>query len=84
MSKKKVKPVPPEDVTKDLWVSPRMVRKTENSERLWGSRDPGMRAGERFLELADIALGIKKPEPRKKRPASASTHSTSKTEPYSR
>ncbi len=84
MPRKKTKSVPPEDTSKDLWISPRLVRKTDNSDRTWGSRDTGPRSGERFLELADIALGLKKPEARKKRPASVSTHKTTKTEPYSR
>ena len=84
MAKKKAKSVLPKDMSEDLWVSPRLVRKTENSDRTWGSRDSGTRGGDRFLELADIALGLKKPEVRKKHPASASLHTTSKTEPYSR
>jgi hypothetical protein len=84
MPKKTSKRVPPEDVSKDLWISPRMVRKSENSQGAWGNRDTGMRGSDRFLELADIALGTKKPEPRKKRPTSASTHVSGKSEPYSR
>ncbi len=83
MAKKKAKSVPPEDMTKDLWISPRFVRKPEGSERMWGSREAGSRGGERFLELADIALGVKKTD-RKKRPAGASLHTTGKTEPHSR
>jgi hypothetical protein len=84
MTKKKAKPVLPQDTSKDLWIAPRLVRKADNSDRTWGSRDTGPRSGERFLELADIALGLKKPEARKKRSASVSTHKTTKTEPYSR
>jgi len=84
MSKKKKKGVSPEDAANDLWISPRLVRKTENGDRRWGGRDSENRSGERFLELADIALGIRKPEARKKRPTGVSTHTTAKTEPYSR
>jgi len=35
----------------------------------------------RLLELADIALGLKKPIPKKKK-KSEQTHDVSKTEPY--
>jgi hypothetical protein len=39
--------------------------------------------GTRFLELADLALDLKKPAPKKKKVADANIHSSEKTEPYS-
>lgn len=73
------------DLAKDLWISPRMNLRGRDGDRAWDSSGnllPG--AGARFLELADIALGIKKPAPRKKKPAGASVHVIRKDEPYSR
>lgn len=92
MAKKKkksasVEDVSVEDMSKDLWISPRFSLKAENSEtteRSWGTRAPNNPGSARFLELADVALGTKKPELRKKRPIGAAAHVTAKTEPYSR
>jgi hypothetical protein len=85
MAKKKTKPGAPADVSKDLWISPRFALKGQNGdERVWGQRENGSPGSARFLELADIAMGLKKPEPRKKRSNGASAHVTAKTEPYSR
>jgi hypothetical protein len=71
------------DLSKDLWISPRLNLRGRDGDRAWDSSGnllPG--AGARFLELADIALGIKKPAARKKKAASASVHKTNKDEPY--
>lgn len=54
------------DVSKDLWISPRSNLKGPNENQ--GNITPS--SGSRFLELADIALGLKKAAPRKKRAAS--------------
>jgi hypothetical protein len=40
--------------------------KGDNGDRAWSDRR-GIPTGSRLLELADIALGLKKPEPPKKR-----------------
>lgn len=75
------------DLSKDLWINPRSNIKGPNGNRAWdyrGNITPS--SGTRFLELADIALGLKRSAPRKKvAAAAASAHGTgAKTEPYSR
>jgi len=58
----------------DLWIAPRSNLKGENGDRAWNDRSVTP-TGSRLLELADIALGLKKPEPaRKRRAASASSN----------
>jgi hypothetical protein len=80
MAKKKPKSASaPGDESKELWISPRFSLKSEHGHRQ--GTNPG---SARFLELADIALGTKKPEIRKKRAIGTSAHITAKTEPYSR
>lgn len=72
------------DLAKDLWISPHMNLRGRHGDRAWdmsGSFPPG--AGMRLLELADIALGNKKPPARKKSEPEAMTHVTQKKEPYS-
>ncbi len=81
--KKPTKPAPQEDLSKDLWISPRFSLKGQNRDRAWDHRQVGSPGGARFLELADIALGVRKPEPRKKASPGAA-HVTSKPEPYTR
>jgi hypothetical protein len=71
------------EVSKDLWIAPRYSLKGPAGERAWENRPGGAPNSSRFLELADIALGVKKPVPRKKRISSTSAHQTGKTEPYS-
>jgi hypothetical protein len=81
--KKKSKSSSVPDVSKDLWISPRFSLKGENGDRAWDHRKVGNPGSARFLELADIALGTKKPETRKRRSPVKSAHVTGKTEPYS-
>lgn len=50
----------------DLWIAPKSNLKGENGDRAWNDRS-ATPTGSRLLELADIALGLKKPEPFKKR-----------------
>jgi len=50
----------------DLWIAPRFNLKGTDGERAWDHRCDGNTSGSRFLELADIALGLKK-ETRKRR-----------------
>lgn len=75
------------DPSKDLWINPKSNIKGPDGNRAWdnnGNISPN--SGSRFLELADIALGTRKPEPKKKKAAAASagTHDgTTKTDPYS-
>jgi hypothetical protein len=71
------------EVSKDLWIAPRYSLKGPAGERAWENRPGGAPNSSRFLELADIALGVKKSVPRKKRTSSTSAHQTGKTEPYS-
>ena len=71
------------EVSKDLWIAPRYSLKGPAGERAWENRPGGAPNSSRFLELADIALGVKKPVSRKKRTSSTSAHQTGKTEPYS-
>ena len=68
---------------KDLWVSPRFNLKGKDGNRAW-DRAGNLTAdsGARFMELADIALGLKRAE-RPKKPASVPAHVTRKIEPYS-
>jgi hypothetical protein len=77
--KSKTKPVKSDD---GLWVAPRYSLKGPTGERAWENRRGGAPSNSRFLELADIAMGLTKPEPLKKR-ATVGTHETAKTEPYS-
>jgi hypothetical protein len=70
--------VVPED---DLWVNPKSNIKSERGNRAYDDR-LGTAAGARLLELADIALGLKKPQQKKKK-KQPSVHSPEKTEPYS-
>ena len=71
------------EVSKDLWIAPRYSLRGPAGERAWENRPGGAPSSSRFLELADIALGVKKSASRKKRTPPASAHQTSKTEPYS-
>lgn len=61
----------PTDSSSDLWISPRFNLKGADGERAWDHRHAGDPSGSRFLELADIALGLKK-ETRKRRSTSNS------------
>ena len=81
MAKKKA--AKKDDSDDGLWVSPRSLLKGVAGERAWENRPGGVPNSSRFLELADLALGLKKPEPRKKRAAAGSTHISTKTDPYS-
>ena len=54
----------------DLWIAPKSNLKGENGDRAWNDRG-ATPTGSRLLELADIALGLKKPEPARKPRAAA-------------
>lgn len=61
----------------DLWIAPKSNLKGENGDRAWNDRSVTP-TGSRLLELADIALGLKKPEPPKKRRAAAANGNAQK------
>jgi len=69
------------DGDSELWVAPRYSLKGPQGERAWDTRAGGPPHSSRFLELADIALGLKKPA--LKKPKKQSPHDTVKKEPYS-
>jgi len=72
------------DLSKDLWISPHLNLRGPNGDRAWdrsGNLLPG--AGARFLELADISLGNKKPVQQKSKAAKPLAHQTTKEGPYS-
>ena len=71
-----------DDSANGLWVSSRSLLKTAG-ERTGENRRGGIPKSARYLELADLALGLKKPAPHKKKAAAAGTHITTKTDPYS-
>jgi hypothetical protein len=84
MAKKKKNSSKRTDSPDGLWISPRYSLKGPTGERAWENRPGGVPSSSKYLELADIALGLKKPElDLKKRRAAAGAHDTSKTEPYS-
>ena len=74
------------DLGKDLWINPRSNMKGPDGYRAWENRtNISPDSGARFLELADIALGLKKPPaPKKKSTGAGAAHQTTKEEPYSR
>ena len=66
-----------------LWIAPRYSLKDPTGERTWGNRRGGAPNSGKYLELADIALGLKKAEPASRKRGPVNPHVTDKTEPYS-
>jgi hypothetical protein len=66
-----------------LWIAPRYSLKGPQGERAWENRPGGAPSSSKYLELADVALGLKKPESTFKKRKGSNPHDTSKTEPYS-
>jgi hypothetical protein len=64
-----------------VWVAQKYSLKGPTGERAWENRPGGPPSSSRFLELADIALGLKKKELAKKR--NTAIHEAKKAEPYS-
>lgn len=61
------------NISKDLWINPRRNMRGTDGNRAWDNQgNISSSTGARFLELADIALGHKKP-PSKKKKAAANT-----------
>jgi len=84
MAKKKKTGIKKTDSPEGLWIAPRYSLKGPQVERAWENRPGGVPSSSKYLELADVALGLKKPEHTfKKRRLPAGAHDTSKTEPYS-
>ena len=50
------------DAPDGLWIAPRYSLKGPAGERAWENRPGGVPSSSKYLELADIALGLKKPE----------------------
>ncbi|HZI56648.1 MAG TPA: hypothetical protein VFF39_07720 [Verrucomicrobiae bacterium] len=71
-----------QDQAEELWIAPRYSLKGPRGERAWDNRAGGAPSSSRFLELADIAMGIKKPSAHKKKTAGFPAHDRKKTEPY--
>lgn len=70
--------------SEDLWINPKSNLKGARGERTWENRSGDIPNSARFLELADVALGVKKPDVPKRKMAAAGVHQTQKkTEPYS-
>jgi len=57
---KKTKSVKKPDNSDELWIAPRYSLKGPAGDRAWENRPGGIPSNARFLELADIALGLKK------------------------
>ena len=67
---------PDTNLDDEMWINPRSQFRGTDGDRAWdnaGNISP--QSGERFLELADIALGVKKPAAKRKKAAAAGTHS---------
>lgn len=73
------------DLSKELWVNPKSNLKGDRGDRSWENRAGGAPNSSRLLELADIALGLKRPVPMKRAAAASDNgvRSIEKTEPYS-
>jgi hypothetical protein len=62
-----------------MWINPNSSLKGARGERAWENRNGGMPSNSRYLELADIALGLKKPAGKAKR---LPIHERTKRQPY--
>jgi len=76
-------PVMPKKDKSELWIAPQYSLKGPNGERAWENRCGGAPSNNRYLELADIALGLKKPDLKKRKPPVATHQTARKTKPYS-
>jgi hypothetical protein len=72
------------DSSDGLWISEKHSLRGPGGNRAWDHRPGGLPTGGKFLELADVALGLKKLEPKKRRTGARGIHViVHKTEPYS-
>lgn len=73
------------DQIRDLWINPRRNMRGIDGNRAWDNQgNISSSTGARFLELADIALGTKKVDLKKKREAARVHPISSKPKTYSR
>jgi hypothetical protein len=79
---KKQKKAKPTNNSEELWIAPRYSLKGPAGERAWENRAGGAPSSSRYLELADIALGLRKTAPHRKKSPAPSAHDRKKTEPY--
>ena len=70
------------DQSKELWIAQRYSLKGPAGERALENRAGGAPSSSRYLELADIALGLKKSAPLRKKSQLPPAHDREKTEPY--
>ncbi len=73
------------DLSNEMWINPKSNIKGDRGNRAFDDR-LGVPSSARYLELADYALGLKKPVVRKKKAAAAAAganQKSEKTEPYS-
>ncbi len=68
--------------TDEMWINPNSTFRSSRGDRAWENRPGGVSNSARFLELADLALGLKKPETKTKTVVS-NVHPSETTEPYS-
>jgi hypothetical protein len=80
---RKVRSKEPSSDSNGLWIAPRYTMKGPTGERAWENRPGGPPTSSRFLELADIALGLKKTHPKEHKQPQRTHDVRSKTEPYS-
>jgi len=65
----------------ELWIAPSHSLKWAAPKVGWELRPGESSPSSRFLELSDIALGAKRPEPKKVKAAGAGAHVTAKKSP---
>lgn len=75
MARKAKQKVATYDTAKDLWINPRSNIRGPDGNRAWNNEgNISANSGSRFLELADAALGAKKPPAKHKKAAIAGVH----------
>ena len=67
-----------------VWIAPRRSFNVPAGERAWENRRGKSPSSTRYLELADIALGLKKPALHRRKTQAVTHDMGSKTEPYVR
>lgn len=65
----------------EMWINPNSSLKGARGERAWENRSGKVPNSSRYLEMADIALGLKKPAAKKK---ATPVHETIKLGPYTK
>jgi hypothetical protein len=72
-----------EEEDSGLWIAESYSLKGPTGDRAWENRRGGIPSNNKYLELADIALGVKKSDPKVAKGSFKGTHVTVKKEPYS-